>query len=302
ISNIFLAPKIIPMGNGVYFLTATAIAPSSGSKTTGIYRSFVSGASSKILTATCFQLEEGPIATSYIPTTAAISTRLADKILSKRPSAVFSKNSINVKTAEYPGSWLGNGIYDKDIIGKNIVKLSNSSTLFNGFSGATTTRYSNVEVNEWGAKDANRIVTTGGADIIRVLQNIFPSPVLGVAYSISGWFKNNGAKDIVIHSNLGTRQTTSAPGEAPKIDFINIIGNGSTSLQFQVRPSTISDNVDVTWWRLKGEIRNTISAWQPAPEDYVKVDVNGNIEISHTEPIHLQQFSLISRELKQEEV
>src|SRR5690606_8908881 len=104
ISNIFLAPKIIPMGNGVYFLTATAIAPSSGSKTTGIYRSFVSGASSKILTATCFQFEEGPVPTSYIPTSTAVATRLADKVLSKRPTVVFSKNSLNVKTAEYPSS------------------------------------------------------------------------------------------------------------------------------------------------------------------------------------------------------
>jgi hypothetical protein len=248
------------------------------------------------------QLEENPFATSYIPTTTAIVTRLADKILSKRPTVVFPKNSMNVKTAEYSSSWMGNGINDKDIVGKNIVKLSNSSTLFNGFSSAVVTRYSNVEVNEWGAKDANRIVTSGGTDIIRILQNIFPLPLFGVSYSISGWFKNNGTKDIVVHSNLGNRLVTLAPGEARKIEFVNIIGNGSTSLQFQVRPSTISDNVDVTWWRLKGEIRNTISAWQPAPEDYVKVDVNGNIEISHTEPIHLQQFSLISRELSQEEV
>ncbi|WP_160067581.1 phage head spike fiber domain-containing protein [Sphingobacterium bovisgrunnientis] len=247
------------------------------------------------------QLEEGPVATSYIPTTTAIATRLADKVLSKRPTAVFNKNSINVKTAEWPATWMGNGMDKLSISGKNLLKNSNSSTLFTGFAGSSVTRYSNIEVPEWGAKDASRIVTSGGTDVIRLVQSL-TIPALNTKSSLSGWFRNNGASNIAIHSNLGASSTTLAPGEAKKIEFLDISGNGSTSLQFQARVTNVADVLDLIWWRLKFENKSTITAWQPAPEDYVKVDVNGNIEISYTEPIHLQQFSLISRELKQEEV
>src|SRR5690606_36683713 len=107
------------------------------------------------------QLGEGPIATSNIPTTSAVTTRVADKVLSKRPLAVFNKNSFFVKTAEWPSVWFGNGIDNLTINGKNLVRSSNSGDIFSEYNQSIITKTINLNVPEWGATDATHIFSPG---------------------------------------------------------------------------------------------------------------------------------------------
>lgn len=248
------------------------------------------------------QLEEGPVATSYIPTTTAIATRLADKVLSKRPTAVFNKNSMNVKTSEWPLTWMGNGVDNRNIVGRNLLKNSNSANLFISFLSSIVVNQGKVSVAEWGANNANRITITGGSDIIKSILSL-GTPRLGERVSLSFWIKNNHpTNNLILTSNQGGKTASISPGQQTKIEWNNIEGNGIGGVHIQLRVSDSSQEVDATYWRVKYEMNQITTPWSPAPEDYLKVDVNGNIEISHTEPIHLQQFSLISRELSQEEV
>ena len=147
-----------------------------------------------------------------------------------------------------------------------------------------------------------RVTITGGSDLIKS-RLILGNPKLGEYISASGWFRNNHpTNNLIISSNQGQRSVILLPGQQAKAEFNNIEGNGIGIVQFQIRTINLSHDVDFSYWNLKYEKGSTITGWQPAPEDYLKVDENGNIEVSYTEPIHLQQFSLISRELKQEEV
>ncbi|GEM_PF-1049089 len=152
--------------------------------------------------------------------------------------------------------------------GRNLLLNSNAGgSYFNGYSGATVTRTINtISVPEWGASDANRIVSSGGTSTIRVITAI-GTPKTGEVVTASGWFKNNGTKNIVIASNQGSRSFILAPGEGKRIVFEGIEGNGVGSVQFQVNPITISDNVDFTWWRLKYELGNKATDWSPSPGD-----------------------------------
>lgn len=248
------------------------------------------------------QLEEGPVATSYIPTTNAVVTRLADKVLSKRPTVVFPKNSLNVKTAEYTSSWLGNGVDKLSISGKNLLLRSNSSNLFPSSFGSVITNVGRVVVSEWDTTNASRVLITGGANVIKSALNLY-LPKNGERISASGWFRNNhSSNSMIVSSNQGSKNIVIAPGQQFKVDFGNIEGNGVGLVQFQLRTYDAAHDIDFSYWNLKCEKGAFITAWQPATEDYIKVDENGNIEISYTEPIHIQQFSLISRELSQEEV
>lgn len=152
--------------------------------------------------------------------------------------------------------------------GRNLLLNSNAGgSYFNGYSGATVIRTINtVSVPEWGASDANRIVSSGGTSTVRVITAI-GVPKTGEVVTASGWFRNNGTKNIVIASNQGSRSIILAPGEGKRIVFEGIEGNGVGSVQFQVNPITISDNVDFTWWRLQYEFGNKVTDWTPSPDD-----------------------------------
>ncbi|WP_149913488.1 phage head spike fiber domain-containing protein [Sphingobacterium cavernae] len=292
--------KILNIGNNVYRIQATHVGIESSLQYFGIAKFNTN--STKSFVATGFQLEEGPVATSYIPTTTAIATRLADKVLSKRPTVVFPKNSLNVKTAEWPATWMGNGVDNRNIAGRNLLKNSNSSSLFIGSGGSTVTPLGSVSVSEWSANNAQRVTTTGGTVVTKAVNSL-AVPAVGEKVSVSFWVKNNHqTNNLLVRSNLESRSVTLTPGQQLKVEWLSIEGNGVGSVQVQFRATDVSHNIDATFWRIKLEKGATLSSWQPAPEDYIKVDENGNIEISYTEPIHLQQFSLISRELSQEEV
>ena len=76
----------------------------------------------------------------------------------------------------------------------------------------------------------------------------------------------------------------------------------NTNSEYGILYFWLTSSGEVSLKNIKVEKGNKATDWTPAPEDYCKVDANGNVEISYNEPIHIQQFALISRELKQEEV
>lgn len=96
------------ISNGVYRVSKSIVHASGGGSVVGLIKKAVH--SSKSFTVTGFQFEEGSVATSYIPTTTAIATRLADKISTKRPTVVFAKNSLYGKLSDGAGVWFGDGV------------------------------------------------------------------------------------------------------------------------------------------------------------------------------------------------
>lgn len=228
---------------------------------------------------TGFQLEEGSVATSYIPTTSAVATRLADKVLSKRPTAVFNKNSMYVKTAEYPSVWFGNGVDVLEVLGRNILLSSSYTENVQGI-GRTLLLSKQLNINNTLILKFNSLLVQGNA----------PTSIMSKLFrTVAG---------------NGETKTVHVPFSGTHVSFL--VDEGmltSKSLRIYSGSNTADSNDIITKISYpKLEQGNIPTLWSPAPEDYVKVDVNGNIEISYTEPIHLQQFSLISRELSQEEV
>lgn len=257
------------------------------------------------------QLEEGSLATSYIPTTSAIATRLADKVLSKRATAVYNKNSINVRTAEYPVAWLGNGIENLNIAGRNLL-LGTRNVLQNIGSGLKDgSLYQGYAVV--------KSISTGAVheDTYRALLGTLTR---GTTYIVSFYAKASINMDIfnyfyapntTISGQSSTGQTTSAVdgGIAVSVTtswqkyWIKWTQTDTDAIKTLIIGRIFLNSTGtVELAGFKFEHGTTETAWSPAPEDYIKVDVNGNIEISYDTPIHIQQFSLISRELKQEEV
>lgn len=242
------------------------------------------------------QLEEMPFATSYIPTADAVATRLSDKLTGGRPLSVFSSNSWYMESDQFTG-WFG----DYDMVGRNLLSYSNNTNqIFGGYLGATLTKTDNVVVTEWEATDATRIVSSGGTNAVRVIQNA-GTPAAGEKVTLSGWFKNNGAKDILVYSNQGARSYRLKPNESLRIVFAAIEGNGVGSVQWQVNPVDIADNVDFTWWRLKYEKGDQATLWTPNPSDFVKISANGAVEVSSITPFCLRSLSLVPRKLNQGE-
>lgn len=225
------------------------------------------------------QLEAGSVATSYIPTTDSISTRLADKVLSKRPLSVFNKNSLFVKTAEWAEVWFGNGVDKLIIMGRNYILEKKILS----FGSAIIVK-----------KDYNGVIYYMRSELSNVTEeNVFPlQTVFSVKYIARGVTGTNprfnvrytdGSVDSILSNANGTPFLSPTEKSIFRIDTTH-----STSGFIEIESP-------------KAEPLAT-TAWTPAPEDYVKIDVDGNMEISYDIPIHIQQFSLISRELSQAEV
>lgn len=97
-------------GNGIYRCSASEYWSNTGTMLAlnfGVAK--LSSNTDKEIVVSGYQLEEG-LLTSYIPTTTAIATRLADKISTKRPTVVFANNSLYGKLSDGAGIWFGNGV------------------------------------------------------------------------------------------------------------------------------------------------------------------------------------------------
>ena len=292
--------NFVHYGNGVYRYIITFSSYESPSydwatPSLGVYK--LSLFSDKSITVSGFQLEEGSYATSYIPTTTAIATRLADKISTKRPTVVFNKNSMYVKTSEYPDVWFGNGVDGLNISGRNYASLSNIKEYVGGMLEkpvSYTVDGSKVTATNQPTDSSVigfKIPTKGNKSICIS----FKSDTLNTAVTYRRYFGENG---VALSEQIFGEMSKNGNIFRLKIDGTSVpagsayfnIGLGNTSISnYSVYDISIvysDDFVD----------------YKPAPEDYIKINDNGNIEISYTEPIHIQQFALISRELSQEEV
>ncbi|WP_099367577.1 phage head spike fiber domain-containing protein [Sphingobacterium sp. 1.A.4] len=277
-------------GNGIFRVWVSRNLNSISNSLVGVFK--IVQSDNRTVVVTGYQLEEGIIPTSYIPTTDSQISRLADTLLSDRPLNIHTINSWHL-SSEHVTGWFGN----YDIQGRNLAVKSNSAMdNFIGYNGATLVRTDGIVVPEWGAKDANRVVSSGGTSPIRTV-NMFGTPALGETVSLSGYFKNNGTKDIKINSNQGSQFATLAPGEQRYIKFEGIVGSGAGSVQFQVNPILLEDNVDFTWWRFKYEVGPACTPYSVNPSDFVVVHGNGLVGIGTSMPVSIRSLSLVPRKL-----
>lgn len=149
--------------------------------------------------------------------------------------------------------------------GVNLAIDSNRWDRFVNYSGTSSTR-SVVSVSEWGANDANRVVTSGGSSVLKCIYFAF-TPADGQVVSESIYFKNNGSTRILLHSNQGNRNEWIEPGVSKRVKFEGIIGNGVGNLQIQTRSEAIDDALDFTWWRIKTELGDKVTPWSVNPNE-----------------------------------
>lgn len=97
-------------GDGVYRCSVSGYWSNTGGTALNFGVAKFNSNTDKEIVVSGFQLEEGSVATSYIPTTTATATRLADKISTKRPTVVFAKNSLYGKLSDGAGVWFGDGV------------------------------------------------------------------------------------------------------------------------------------------------------------------------------------------------
>ena len=151
--------------------------------------------------------------------------------------------------------------------GVNILPNSNDRN-FHQQGNSVVINHGKVAVPEWGATDANRVTTTGGAHLIKAVSILF-TPAIGQAVTTSCWFKNNGDAPIHIVGGLGSNLIMLQPGESLRVIFPSIVGTGAGNLQWQVRAiGDISHDLDFTWWRMQVEESNIVSAWSPSFLDF----------------------------------
>lgn len=220
-----------------------------------------------------FKIEKGNKATEWSAAPEDLEGEISDigtRITNAESSITQQAGLIATKVGQTEVTASINGaVANIQVGGRNIIRLSNSgSQFFGGYMGSTLSKINNsVSVPEWGATDANRVVSSGGTNTLKATYAIL-APKTGETLSISGWFMNNSTTDdLVIHSNLGARTETLGPGVAKRVVFEAIEGNSYESVQFQARSTDPSNNVDFTWWRLQAEKGNKATDWSPAPED-----------------------------------
>ena len=152
--------------------------------------------------------------------------------------------------------------------GRNLLTNYNSPSAFVANAGSVLTR-SVVEVPEWGATDANRIVSSGGTTVVKAVRSFGIIPE-GLKRTASVWVKNNSDKILTVHSNMVGLTVTIAPGES-KLVIFRYPTTGPSYAQIQFRAPSASDDIDVTWWRIMYEEGHIPSTAVPAPEDMATI-------------------------------
>ena len=134
------------------------------------------------------------------------------------------------------------------------------------YGSAKATITYDIEVSEWGAKDAIRVQgTRGSSDLVFLLNNDPKSYSPIGKYTESVHVKNQGKSDIRIGRNT---QRIVAPDESGRI--YEVISNSSATNYLQMQFYTSDSEFDIIFWHPKievGEVKNTI--WTPAPQDLV---------------------------------
>jgi hypothetical protein len=125
---------------------------------------------------------------------------------------------------------------------------------------AVVTLTQGIAVPEWGATDATRIQTSGGAHLIKYFFSV-EAPPAGALRAEQIYIKNTGTTTVQIFSNLGSIRVNILPGESKLVKMENIIGNGTTQLHFQFRAPDAADSLDFIAWRPMAEAKPYCTSW-----------------------------------------
>lgn len=145
-------------------------------------------------------------------------------------------------------------------------------------SGATITSMTeNVEVPEWGAKNAKTYVGVGGTSTVFmcIADAVYQPSILDMPYVTSIYVRNNHAvNNLYVRPNFkGSGETVPSvlirAGEAKRI-VIPSLGNGTGNVQVNFLTTNPGYQFNCTLWHPKIEEGTKVTAWTPAPEDTEK--------------------------------
>lgn len=265
--------------NSVYRISATFFTETALSennlfviKRSGIISHLVSG----------FQIEEGIIPTSYIPTDGSASIRLADKIASSRPIAAYPRHSFYMRSDRFTG-WFGNGVDEVNVHGRNLLSASD-------FIRDTTFRTSAIFINS--LLRAGDILTISVEDQL-ITGEDRPSYMVKL-YD----------RDLAEGQNVYIEKEERI-GARVFLTFEVVTGTISDYRYLRIHTadnSQQSQQTVVRFTRPKLERGPVATPWSPAPEDLVRIDESGNLTVESSGSDHLRSLSLVPRALTQEEI
>lgn len=198
-----------PVGNGVYRISLSVIAPSNGAIELGILK--YSSQSEKSFVVTGVQVENGTNMSSYIPTTAASVTRLSDKITSIRDIVGFREASLYTQGSFQSGSDTRYFIYKNIPNGRFLFATTN----LRSSDGASTLTFTKIE-----------------SDYTKTSK-------IGVSYS----------KDKLLFALNGLAKEIESISPAPSADILSLGGGESAhvrSLAIIPRRLSVAELVTVT--------------------------------------------------------
>lgn len=170
---------------------------------------------------------------------------------------------------------------ENGIGGRNLLKNSNDFkhyTAYN-YSGRKITREvindQNLEVPEWGAKDASRLRFTvnnnpGDFSYYLITTPQIRSQALAVV-TYSYYIKNMGDEPFTVRYNgFGASDKVGfdlQPGETRQVSATGKMRENYDWFQHQFITDKHNGVVDVALWRAQLEYGDTATTWRPAPED-----------------------------------
>lgn len=197
-----------------------------------------------------------------------LSSWSAEAYVWRRLETTYSDGTVTTSDPYYDPT------YTISVGGVNLVDGSNDASKFSAYSGATLTK---SVVSEFGYDDANKIVSSGGTSTLKAIFS-YGAISSGSVVSESIYLKNNSTVDsIECRSNLGSMIQEIAPGESMRVKFSNIIGNGSTTLQIQLRALSADNNIDLTWSRIQIENGSIITDWSLSNNDVLGITIESII-------------------------
>lgn len=163
-----------------------------------------------------------------------------------------------------------NELKNQEIGGQNIARTTEKDFTPSGWQGSTNTITRDVTVSEWSTDEAVRVSSTGGTALLKnhitVLNNNLK--MAGAYYTLSVWIKNNHSSNICRLSNNNSGSVQIFPGESKRV-FMTFIANANSHIQLSLNALSVSENIDVTLWRVQLEEGNRMTGYQKPIKDLV---------------------------------